>query len=388
MKYLAFFLLLLIIIGGTFLFFKGEKIIKLNGSSDVLSAEKDDLNKPLKNPPAIIKAVYFTSWSAGINSRVDYLIKLIKETELNAAVIDVKDYSGFITYNIKLAETNKYKTREVRIPDIDALIGKLHREDIYVIARISVFQDPALARARPDLAIKKSDGKLWLDKKGLAWIDPASKEAWDYNIAVARDAASRGFDELNFDYIRFPSDGNLDVMKFPFWKEEIPKRDVLKSFFSHLRRELKGVKISVDLFGIAATKNDDSGIGQIIEDAYPYFNYVSPMVYPSHYDKGFFGYKNPAEHPYEMVKRSMESALSRLIIYNQQRATSTSDSPPSAKLRPWLQDFDLGADYDATAVRKEIKAVYDAASSTPELINGWMLWNPSNVYTKGALELQ
>jgi hypothetical protein len=224
-----------------------------------------------------------------------------------------------------------------------------------------------------------SSSTLWLDHKKLAWIDPASKEAWDYNIAIAKDAAERGFDELNFDYIRFASDGNLSDMTFPHYTRtgaDLTRTEVIKSFFKYLREELPNIKISADIFGLVTVNYDDMGIGQVLEDIFPYFDYISPMVYPSHYAKGFLGYKNPALYPYEVVKYSMDSALKRLKSYEYGVMSN-------AKLRPWLQDFDLGADYDAEMIQKQIQAVYDAASSTPEIINGFLLWDPKNIYSDG-----
>ncbi len=355
----------------------------INQNSDI------EPQKPLANPPEIIKAVYLTGWSAGSDKKIGQIIDLIKNTELNAVVIDVKDYSGYVAYDIDLPEIKKYGAKKIMISKINSLLKKLHDENIYVIARITVFQDPILAKARPDLAVHSrarlaqntelTPSTLWSDRKKLFWIDPSSKEAWDYNIAVAKDASNRGFDELNFDYIRFASDGDLKDMIFPFWQktpsEAETKRAVIRNFFKYLREQLPDIKISADLFGLVTVQKDDLGIGQIIEDAYAYFDYVSPMVYPSHYTNGFLNYKNPAQYPYEVVKYSMEKALNRIT-------TST-----SSKLRPWLQDFDLGAEYDAKMVKKQIQAIYDAASSTPELTNGWMLWNPANVYTRGALQV-
>ena len=412
MKYLLGLLILIVVTTGLFYFWPKKRLVEITdpsasstitSSNEIKNPDEDDVpQKPLANPPTVIKAVYFTGWSAGVEDRVNYLTELIKTTELNAAVIDIKDYSGFVLYDIKSPEVEKYKAKEIRISKINSLIKRLHDEGIYVIARISVFQDPVLAKARQDLAIhSKKTGGLWLDNKKLAWIDPAAKEAWDYNIAIARDAVSRGFDEINFDYIRFASDGSLNDMAFPFYNSQTLKQGVIKDFFKYLRNELPGVKISADLFGLSTVQQDDLGIGQVIEDAYLYFDYVAPMVYPSHYAKSFLGYQNPALYPYEVVKYSMEEALRRLKVYGLgfKNATSTGESTstlenlkpydlnlkPDAKLRPWLQDFNLGANYNATMVRKQIKAVYDAASSTPELINGWMLWNASNIYTKDAL---
>jgi hypothetical protein len=355
-------------------------------SSDI---EKQE---PLVNPPALVKAVYLTSWSAAAPSKLNYLIDLIKKTELNAAVIDIKDYSGYVAYDIKNIEVEKYGAKQIRIPKINFLIKRLHDQGIYVIGRLTVFQDPVLAKARPDLAVKDSaTAKTWLDRKGLAWIDPAAKEAWDYNIAIAKDALERGFDEINFDYIRFPSDGDLSRMVFPFYDSQTSKSETIKEFFKYLRGETIGSKISADFFGLSTVRNDDMGIGQIIEDAYAYFDFVCPMVYPSHYASGFLGYKNPAQYPYEVVGYSMKGAAGRLKNYLGKQEVTGEEEPEAggekqaagargqAKLRPWLQDFDLGANYDALMVRAEIKAVEENSA------DGWMLWNPENSYTGQAL---
>jgi len=364
----------------------------LPASPTVPKSSDIEKQKPLANPPALVKAVYLTSWSAAAPSKLNYLIDLIKKTELNAAVIDIKDYSGYVVYNIKNAEVEKYGARQIRIPKINFLIKRLHDQGIYVIGRLTVFQDPVLAKARPDLAVKDSaTAKTWLDRKGLAWIDPAAKEAWDYNIAIAKDALERGFDEINFDYIRFPSDGDLSRMAFPFYDSQTPKSEIIKEFFKYLRERTIGSKISADLFGLSTVRNDDLGIGQIIEDAYAYFDFVCPMVYPSHYAPNFLGYKNPAQYPYEVVGYSMKGAAGRLKNYLGKQEAAKEEEPETggekqaaesqgqAKLRPWLQDFDLGANYDALLVRLEIKAVEENSA------DGWMLWNPENSYTGQAL---
>ena len=335
---------------------------------------------PLPNPPQIIKAVYFTASSAGNQNKVDYLIKLAKETEINAVVMDIKDYSGHIAYDTGLAEVEKYKTARIIIPELDSLIRKLHDEGIYVIARMVIFQDPALASARPDLAVKNGQ-RLWTDNKGLAWIDPAAKEAWDYNIAIARDAASRGFDEINFDYIRFPTDGNLSAITYPLWDRKVPMRAVISEFFEKLRQGLPDVKLSVDLFGFVMTKKEDFGVGQVVEDAFKYFDFISPMLYPSHYPDTYMGFANPAEHPYEIIKTAMDSGFKRLRDFRQSTENSLARAR-SINFRPWIQDFNLGANYDSAMVKSEIKAVADAMG---EAYGGFMVWNANNKYTEDAL---
>jgi len=342
--------------------------------------------------PKIIKAVYLTSWSAGDPRKINYVISLAKNTEINAVVIDIKDYSGYIAYDSKVPGVVKYGAKIIKIPNIEKLLEKLHQENIYTIARIAVFQDPVLATARPDLAIYKKYGlspfssflasiSLWFDNLKLAWMDPASKEVWNYNIAIAKEAWGLGFDEINFDYVRFPSDGNLKNMGFPVWEENIPRHMVIKEFFREVRQQLKDVVISVDLFGLTTTNYDDLGVGQIIEDAYEYFDYVCPMVYPSHYAPGFIGYKNPAAYPYEVVKYSVEKAKERLNIYKESKRKEGKEI--KVWLRPWLQDFNLGAVYTPQMVKKEIEAVKDALGND---YYGFMLWNPSNIYSQKALE--
>lgn len=392
--------------------------------------------KPLTNPPEIIKAIYATGWSAGSSKKVDYFIDLIKSTELNAIVIDIKDFSGHILYDIQNEDAIRYGAKEVQIPRVNALIKKLHDEDIYVIARQTVFQDPVLAGARPDLAVQKdvvatpavieingtttviitptsTKRVIWLDNKGLGWIDPGAVEAWDYNIAIAKDAAARGFDEINFDYIRFPSDGVIADMRFPHYNLRTTlKLTQIQRFLEYLRKETVGIAISADLFGLVTVNNDDLGIGQSLKIAAPNFDAVAPMVYPSHYAKGFMGLQNPGAYPYEVVRYSMQKAAEKLIkkvcvtipsttssdpIYDTTSTFSASSSESivncqvsvvgATRLRPWLQDFDLGADYDTEKVRAQINAVDEILKDTP-LYQGWMIWNPSNIYTKGALELE
>jgi hypothetical protein len=339
----------------------------------------------LPNPPEIVRGVYFTGWSAGLRSRVDYLVNLRKTTGMNAVVFDIKDYSGHLAYRADVDEVKQYGAIRVMIRDIDGLIARLHSEGIYVVARITVFQDPVLAAARPGFAVHRksllgddpkpalSAKTLWLDHKGLAWIDPASRGAWEYIESIAADAASRGFDELNFDYVRFPSDGDLKDMYFPSWDGKTSKRMVLREFFADLRKKVPGIPISADLFGLATVNTDDLGIGQIIEDGYAGFDFVCPMVYPSHYAKKFLGFSNPAEHPYEVVNYSMQRALARL---------ETLDPPGNVRLRPWLQDFSLGANYDPEMVKAQIQAVRDALG---DRYAGYLLWSSSNRYTSEAL---
>jgi hypothetical protein len=297
---------------------------------------------------------------------------------------------------------------EKRIPKINTLMKKLHDQRVYVIGRVAVFEDQKLPIAHPELALKsKSTGKLWKDNKGLHWIDAAATAAWDYNIEIARDMLSRGFDEINFDYIRFPSDGNLDDILYPISNNKTVKAAVIKKFYAYLRAALPNARLSADVFGMTTTNSDDLGIGQHLEDALPYFDVVAPMVYPSHYVAGFIGQKNPAAAPYEIVQYSIAKALEKIKNYratwllaarsgDAARLTKTPEA--KAKLRPWLQDFNLGATYRAKEILAQIKATTDAIRGCEtcdevihdellgEDVDGWMLWNASNVYTSDALK--
>ncbi len=321
--------------------------------------------------PEPVRAIYMTSWVAGEPDRRAALIRLIEETELNAVVIDIKDYSGKISFITDHPVLAAEESHEHRISDIVRFIGTLHDKGIYVIGRVTVFQDPHLAAKHPEWAVRReSDGGIWKDYKGLSYIDPGAREAWDYIVALAEESYAVGFDEINFDYIRFPSDGNMKDIAFPASGSR-PRADVIEEFFAYLHGMLggTGMVLSADLFGMTTTNTDDLNIGQVLERAEPHFDYIAPMVYPSHYPPTFNGYADPNDYPYEVVKYSMERAVTRL---------KAASSTPS-KLRPWLQDFDYGGNYGPEEVRAQIQATYDAG------LNSWMLWDPANKYTPEAL---
>ncbi|MDP3729864.1 MAG: putative glycoside hydrolase [bacterium] len=421
MKRFAIFLVFMIGGVGLFFFFTTSNKVPISltaemGSTGVVTKNPEPkkpvsldapFQKPLKNPPAIIKAVYATGWSAGSEKSMARLIKLIKDTELNAIVIDIKDYSGMLSYDADISLVDTYKGEEIKITKPNALIKRLHDDGIYVIARQTIFQDPVLAKARPDLALMSSSTKKqWGDNKGVMWMDTSAREVWDYNIEIAKDAIARGFDEINFDYIRFASDGKIDDIIYPYWDGVRLKRYVLKDFWKYLRKALPDATLSADLFGLVTLDYGDLGIGQNMDDAFHYFDAIAPMVYPSHYYANFNGYKNPANYPYQVVYDSMLEAEERLAAYKIKAALSTSTEQYLVKeptLRPWLQDFDLGAMYTKEMVRAQIDATYAAAGLCASIATttnigvslcslkegqtggSWMLWDPRNIYTREAL---
>jgi len=325
--------------------------------------------------PDQVKGVYMTSWVAGTPSLRANIIKLIDDTELNTVVIDIKDDTGRISFEVIDPLLIEIGSEDNRIKDLREFIESLHEKNIYVIGRVAAFQDPYMVKNHPAIAVKRaSDGGIWKDRKGLTWVDAGAKENWDYLVAIAKESYNAGFDEIQFDYIRFPSDGNMNDISYPFSQNKI-KADVIKEFFSYLHENLKdvGLKLSADLFGMTTTNPDDLGIGQLIENSFLYFDYVSPMVYPSHYPTGFHGYKNVNSVPYEVVKISLDSARERLKKFNDTVASTT------IEIRPWLQDNNYPVTYTAEMVRAQIKATYDVG------LDSWMLWDAANTYTRGAL---
>lgn len=404
---------------------ESNKVLSSSSTAETVSGIYFDPNNPIiktqdgvthLKTPVPLKAVYMSSWVAGSNDFKNKIKKMIEDTELNAVVIDFKDSTGMLSADTGVPEIDEKGCVEHRIKDIKGLIKEFHDQNIYVIARISVFQDTCLAKKHPEYAVKrKSDGLIWKDRKGMSWMFAGSKEVWDYNVKIARVAYSIGFDEINMDYIRFPSDGNMKDLLYPVsivndpvvstqkiaqkttsstTKSEaissstvsssesvntgIVKSDntlntranILSRFFEYVDNELRKSgedrpKISADVFGMVATNTDDLGIGQLLEKILPYVDYLSPMVYPSHFGAGWNGYAKPATRPYDVIYASMGKAVAR--------AKAMGQDPK--KLRPWLQDFNLGATYTPEMVKAQIKATYDVG------LDSWMIWDPGNKYS-------
>jgi len=365
--------------------------------------------------PKQVKAIYMTACVAGTPSFRQQLMDLIATTEINSLVIDIKDYSGTIAFSPEdesLLPAWNAATCGAR--DMRSLVQTLHDMNVYVIGRITVFQDPFYAERHPELAVKRSDGvTVWRDHKGLSFIDVAAKPYWDYMVKLSVDAYNLGFDELNFDYVRYPSDGNMRDISFTHtnsspWPGD--KRANLEAFFAYLYGELHKEEnfnkyrhentgreqnvpyTSVDLFGMTTTNFDDLSIGQIQERAAPYFDAVAPMVYPSHYPAGFLGISDPNTDPYRIVHHAMQAGVNRMTatttrvdgflherVGTSTPAVYTKPAFGADRLRTWIQDFNYGGYYGPNEVRAQIQASYDAG------VMSWMIWSPSNRYTKAAL---
>lgn len=257
------------------------------------------------------------------------------------------------------------------IPDLGALVRKLHSEGIYAIARIVVFKDNPLAAARPDLAVKYSNGGLFRDSEGLAWSDPFQTEVRNYNIAIAVEAGRAGFDEIQFDYVRFPDAPR--PLRFAQPATAATRVDAIESFLAEARRQLIpfNVYLAVDVFGYVCWNMSDTGIGQQLEGIMSIVDYLSPMLYPSCFQFGIPNYKNPVAYPYQIIRLTLENAQHRLNI-----------SPK--RFRPWIQAFrDYAFDrraFGAEQVNAQVRAATDFGS------DGWMLWNPQNRYAGIGLD--
>ena len=318
---------------------------------------------------ATLRGVHFTGWTAGSTKARRRFLADMKSSGFNAVAIALKDYDGYVfARGVPLAD----KTRAFMnaIPDLPGTVKEFKDQGVYTIARIAVFKDDHLARARPELAVHFPDGSIWTNDKGTAWVDPYRREVWDYAIDIASRAAAAGFDEIQFDYIRFPSDGKTRQCRYSR-KDHTPASAsaALREFLTLARDRLKplGVKISICTFGLTASVDNGMGIGQRLDQMADLVDYVSPMMYPSHYKKGEYGLKNPNRAPYQTVRQGVSDALGRLGGHPE-------------KLRPYLQDFSLGVRYTPAHVRAQILAAEEQG------VRGWILWNAQNHYTWSAVQ--
>lgn len=356
--------------------------------SDTVKSLKDFIAKPISDvdyDPFMkheakgdidVKGIFVTGHTAQ-SPRMDELITLIEETELNAMVIDVKDDNGFMLYYSEAAERyNPIANEHYYVEDIVSLIKRLKEKNIYLIARIVTFKSPLYAKTHPERAIVyRESGKLYSDGDRLIWASPHDRILWDYNIAVAKEAAAYGFDEVQFDYVRFPAIANQKGMDYRNENGESQTaaiQNFLKAAYEALREH--EVVISADVFGWAASALDDVGIGQHWEAITNVVDVISPMMYPSHYGPGNFGLPVPDAFPYETIDRSIKAAISR-----------NDNVYTPGRIRPWIQDFT--ASWVSGHIRygaKEVKAQIDALKANG--IEEYLLWNAGNYYSKNALK--
>ena len=337
-----------------------------------LTADPDEVTVALA--PKVVRAAYLTYYGVADKGIRERVLELVARTELNAVVIDIKGDRGLIPYRTAVPLALEAGAQgPVIIKDFDGLMASLKARNVYTIARIVAFKDNVLAQHRPDWAIIDTrTGKPWLDNEKLAWVDPFREEVWDYAIAVAKEAAAKGFDEVQFDYVRFPTDGKLSAAKYSQPNNAQTRLPAIAGFLAKARRELgpTGVFLAADVFGYTAFNDNDTDIGQRVEELARHLDYICPMVYPSGYHRGIPGVRNPVAQPYEIVKESV-------------RLTRKRSAPGTVQVRPWLQDFrDYAFDkriFGVNEIRAQIRGARDGGAV------GFMLWNPRNDYTGGAL---
>ena len=392
-----------------------------------------------------VKGIYVTGAMAG-TSGMDDLIALVDRTELNTMVIDVKNDDGRVVYEMDTPMVSEIGSSKKLVSDMPGLIQKCKEHDIYLIARIVAFKDPFLAENRTDLALHDESGNLFRDSSGLAWVNPYKEEVWEYLLEIAEEAVAIGFDEIQFDYIRFATDSGMKNVDFGPEAEGKSREAVITEFVEYASERLhsQGIPVSADVYGIVIDSElDASLVGQNYYEMSKYLDYISPMVYPSHYGPGNLGLAVPDAQPYETIYRSM-SASRRVLAglegpeeeaeavsgndiaqeteavsgndVSQEAATETGgavsqeaaavsgngavsaaeetelpdpkEMEPAeeirAQVRPWLQDFtatwvDGHITYGPEEIRAQIQAVYDAGYEE------WILWNAANRYTEGGL---
>ena len=392
-----------------------------------------------------VKGIYVTGAMAG-TSGMDDLIALVDRTELNTMVIDVKNDDGRVVYEMDTPMVSEIGSSKKLVSDMPGLIQKCKEHDIYLIARIVAFKDPFLAENRTDLALHDESGNLFRDSSGLAWVNPYKEEVWEYLLEIAEEAVAIGFDEIQFDYIRFATDSGMKNVDFGPEAEGKSREAVITEFVEYASERLhsQGIPVSADVYGIVIDSElDASLVGQNYYEMSKYLDYISPMVYPSHYGPGNLGLAVPDAQPYETIYRSMsasrrvlaglegpeeeveavsgndiplktedvsgndvsqDAAVESVGIVSQETAAVSGNGAVSAgartelpdpkemepaeeiraQVRPWLQDFtatwvDGHITYGPEEIRAQIQAVYDAGYEE------WILWNAANRYTEGGL---
>ncbi len=357
-----------------------EGIFRLEGSGEKLKVRaagytrREIATTELGNPhadialtPFTVKGLYLTVYGIASAKLRSAALEAIERNKLNALVIDVKGDRGFIPFKVDLPLAEKIGAQKtILIKDMKARMASLKEKNLYLIARIVVFKDDLLAGGKPELAVRKNGG-VFKDRENLRWVDPFRREVWDYNIAIAKIAAELGFDEVQFDYVRFPDNRGVS---FSQPSTEDSRTQAITGFLEAAHQALTpyNVLVAADIFGYVVWNANDTDIGQKIAPILKAVDLVSPMLYPSGYHLGIPKYRNPVKNPYEIIYLSLQRAHER-----------TGASP--RRFRPWLQAFrDYafgGGDFKEERMRTQIKASDDFGAS------GWMFWNPRNIYPSG-----
>ncbi len=331
--------------------------------------------------PVKAKGIYISAYVAGTDSMMDEIIGYIDETELNTIVIDLKEDFGRVVCEMDSDLINDIGSVKQYIPRAQELVQKLHDHDIYVIARVPAFRDRWLGDARPDWCCKNADGTVFHDRDGNSWVNPYKQEAWDYLVEIGKQAKKLGFDETQFDYVRFCTERGMNNVVFD--EEDTQgrsKTDIILESVEYLYDQLKaeGLFVSADVFGtIIDSEVDAQSVGQIYTELAKHLDTISPMVYPSHYSDHSYGIEHPDLNPYETIRAAMDASRQAL-------SQAARNGEHVAEVRPWLQDFTATwltyhRSYGADEIRQQIQAVYDSG------YDEWLLWDASCKYSWNGL---
>ena len=326
--------------------------------------------------PVKVKGIYVSGPVAGI-AKMDDLIDLVDRTELNAIVIDIKNDEGRVTYKMQSEQVLEIDAGVRYIPDIDELMAKCKEKDIYLIARIVAFRDPYLAEQKPEWAVHTKDGDIFRDKNGLAWVNPYEREVWDYLVEIASQAGQAGFDEVQFDYIRFSTDVNESEVDYGPESEIVDKIEIITEFTEYAYEQLapQGVYVAADVFGtVIDNETDQAIVGQDYVQMAQHLDYICPMVYPSHYHNGAYGITVPDAEPYRTIYAAASASVQALSVLPEENR---------AHVRMWLQSFTASwvnghISYGPQQIRAQIKGAYDAG------YDEWILWNAAVNYQPEA----
>ncbi len=329
---------------------------------------------PMSPPPMPVRALYVNAWAFG-GQRLEQLLDLAQGTEVNSFVIDVKDDTGYLTYRSEVPTARAIGANsQLRARDIRARLARLQARGIHPIARIVVAKDPLLAERKPAWAIRDRNGGLWHDRKGKTWVDAFQDSVWVYASQLAAEAVQMGFAEIQYDYVRFP-DEPPSRRASALFARQTPQESTREGVAHGLailreRTHALGVPYTIDVFGLTTSATGDMGIGQVWEDLVQSADAVLPMVYPSHYNHGEYGFAHPNAEPYGVIRRALQDGIRR-----SQRLGKT-----TAEIRPYLQAFTLGAPrYEPEHVRAQIRAAKELG------VTSWVLWNPRSVYVRGQV---
>ena len=331
--------------------------------------------------PTKVKGIYLSAYVSGSESMMDNIIQQIDATEINTVVIDVKDDNGRVTFAMDMPLVSEYGSVKSYIPDIQKLMAKLKEHNIYTIARVVAFRDPYLPEQRPELGLKLADGSLYRDRNGMAWVNPYKQEMWDYLGEVGIGAHQAGFDEVQFDYIRFCTERGInDVVYDEADTQGRTKTQIITEFvqYAYERLAAEGVYVAADVFGaIIGGGIDSDSVGQSYGEMAASLDYICPMIYPSHYADGNFGIEHPDTQPYDTILAALQGSKADLRNYAR-------NGEHQAVVRPWLQDFTASylanyIEYGDEQIRAQIQAVYDAG------YDEWMLWSAACKYHWGGL---